>query len=200
MCNGGFISEKSIKHLEVLAKVKEENISQQHAAEQLNVSIRHFYRIYQKFLQEGPTGFLSKKKGKPSNHQILKIIKARILELVTCERYKGFGPTFMNEKLLELHSIKVSIEITRKLMIECNAWHPNRKKRPAVHQQRTRRSRLGELVQIDGSLHLWFEDRGEACCLITFVDDATGRTFGMFFKTETCAAYMITPCGVQIKV
>ena len=105
----------------------------------------------------------------------------------------------LNEKLLELHSIKVSIETTRKLMIECDAWHPNRKKRPAVHQQRTRRSRLGELVQIDGSPHLWFEDRGEPCCLITFVDDATGQAFGMFFKTETCAAYMITLAGYRLK-
>ena len=83
MCNGGFMSEKSIKHLEVLAKVKEENIPQPRAAEELNVCIRHFYRLYQKFLKEGPAGFLSKKKGKPSNHQILKIIMARILELRT---------------------------------------------------------------------------------------------------------------------
>ena len=199
MCNGGFMSGKSIKYLEVLAKIKEKNISQDQAAKELNISVRQVYRIYEKFLKEGPSGFLSKKKGKPSNHQLSKITKARILELVTCEKYKGFGPTFMNEKLLELHTIDVSIETARQLMIKCGAWDPNRKKCPAVDQQRIRRSRLGELLQIDGSPHHWFEDRGEACCLILFIDDATGRTFGRFFETETCVAYMITLAEYRLK-
>ena len=66
------------------------------------------------------------------------------------------------------------------------------KKRPVVHQQRKRRARRGELVQIDGSPHAWFEDRGDPCVLITFVDDATGQTYGRFFKSETTIAYMIT--------
>ena len=61
-----------------------------------------------------------------------------------------------------------------------------------MHQQRQRRSRLGELFQIDGSPHHWFEERGEACCLIVFIDDATGRTYGKLFETETTEAYMIT--------
>jgi len=199
MCNGGFMSGKSLKYLEVLEKVKEKKISQAVAAEELNISIRQTYRIYQKFLKEGAGAFLSKKQGKPSNHQLSKIVKARILELVTCEKYKGFGPTFMNEKLLELHSIDISVETTRQLMIESGTWLPNKKKCPAVHQQRMRRSRLGELTQIDGSPHLWFEDRGDPCCLIMFVDDATGRAFGKFFKTETCRAYMDTLAEYRLK-
>ena len=186
------MSAKSIKYLEVLAKVKEGKITQEMAAKELNISIRQIYRIYQRFLKEGPAGFLSKKQGKPSNHQLSKITKAMILELVAYDLYKGFGPTFMNEKLLELHSIDVSIETTRQLMIKCGAWHSNKEKSPAVHQQRPRRSRLGELIQIDGSPHPWFEDRGEPCCLIVFIDDATGLTFGKFFNTETSVAYMTT--------
>ena len=199
MCNGGFMSGKSIKYLEVLERVKEKKISQSIAAKELDISVRQVYRIYQKFLKEGAGGFLSKKQGKLSNHQLSKIIKARILELVTYELYEGFGPTFMNEKLLELHSIDVSIETTRQLMIQCGAWLPNRKKGPAVHQQRIRRSRLGELTQIDGSPHSRFEGRGGICCLIVFVDDATGRTFGRFFKTETCIAYMTTLAEYRLK-
>jgi transposase len=199
MCDGGFMSGKSIKYLEVLERIKGEKITQKLAAKELNISVRQVYRIYQKFQKEGAGGFLSKKQGKPSNHQLPKIVKARVLELVTCEKYRGFGPTFMNEKLSELHSINISIETARRLMIECGAWHPNLKKRPVVHQQRTRRSRLGELTQIDGSPHLWFEDRGDSCCLIVFVDDATGRTFGRFFKTETCIAYMTTLAEYRLK-
>lgn len=121
------MSGKSLKYLEVLEKVKEKKISQEEAAEELNLSIRQTYRIYQKFLKKGAGGFLSKKQGKPSNHQLSKIIKARILELVTCELYKGFGPTFMNEKLLEIHFIDVCIETKRQLMIECVTWIPNKK-------------------------------------------------------------------------
>ena len=192
MCNGGFMSEKSIKHLEVLAKVKERKISQEVAAKELNISVRQVYRLYQKLLEEGPSGFLSKKKGKASNHQLSKILKSRVLELVTCEKYEGFGPSFMNEKLLELHSITISTEAVRQLMIESGVWHPDKERRPIVHQQRQRRSQLGDLVQIDGSPHHWFEERGEACCLIVFIDDATGRTHGRLFETETTEAYMIT--------
>jgi len=192
MCSGGFMTEKSIRYLKVLAKVKEKKISQKQAAEELNVSVRQIYRLYEKLLKDGPDGFISKKHGKPGNHQLPKITKARVLELFGYEKYEGFGPTFMSEKLLELHSIKISVETARLWMIECGVWHPHKEKRPKVHQQRQRRSRLGELVQIDGSHHRWFEGRGEACCLIVFIDDATGRTFGMLFETETTAAYMIT--------
>ena len=99
MCDGGFMSGKSIKYLEVLERIKGEKISQEQAAEELNISVRQVYRIYQKFQKDGAGGFLSKKQGKPSNHQLPKIVKARVLELVTCEKYKGFGPTFMNEKI-----------------------------------------------------------------------------------------------------
>ena len=192
MCSGGFMTEKSIRYLKVLEKVKEKKISQEQAAGELDISVRQIYRLYEKLLKNGLSGFISKKHGKPSNHQLSKIIKARVFELVAYEKYEGFGPTFMSEKLLELHSIKISVETARLWMIECGVWHPHKEKRPTVHQQRQRRSRLGELVQIDGSHHHWFEERGESCCLIVFIDDATGRTFGMLFETETTAAYMIT--------
>ena len=183
MFNGGFMSEKSLKYLEVLAKVKK-NLSQQQAAKDLSISIRQVYRLYKKFLKEGPSGFLSKKYGKPSNHQLSKIEKSRILELVTCEKYAGFGPTFMNEKLLELHAIKISIETTRQLMIESGVWHPDKEKRHIVHQQRERRAKRGELMQIDGSPHRWVEEREEACCLILFVDDATGARITVLESLE----------------
>ena len=192
MCSGGFMTEKSIRYLKVLEKVKEKKISQEQASKELNISVRQVYRLYEKFLKDGPGGFLSKKQGKPSNHQLPKITKARVMELVACKKYEGCGPTFMNEKLLELHSIKISVETARLWMTECGAWHPHKEKRPTVHQKRQRRSRLGELFQIDGSLHHWFEERGESCCLIVFIDDATGRTYGRLFETETGAAYMIT--------
>jgi len=97
----------------------------------------------------------------------------------------------MCEKLEQLHGIKVRPETTRQLMIESGVWEANQKKRPVIHQQRKRRARFGELVQIDGSPHAWFEDRGDPCVLIVFIDDATGQTYGKFCKSETTEIYMI---------
>ena len=113
------------------------------------------------------------------------------MELVACEAYFGFRPTFMTEKLEELHQIKISRETTRQIMIESGVWMAKNKKSPVIHQQRERRHCCGELVQIDGSPHAWFEDRGEPCTLLVYIDDATGRTYGKFAEAETTAAYMI---------
>src|SRR5437868_150299 len=75
-------------------------------------------------------------------------------------------------------------------MISKDLWKSKSKKSPVMHQQRPRRARSGELVQIDGSPHAWFEERGEKCTLIVFIDDATGQTYGKFFPTETTEAYL----------
>src|ERR1700693_5372168 len=58
---------------------------------------------------------------------------------------------------------------------------------PAPHQPRRRRDCLGELVQIDGSQHAWFEDSGLSCMLLGFVDDATGRLMQLRFAASESA-------------
>lgn len=53
-----------------------------------------------------------------------------------------------------------------------------------------RREAYGELVQIDGSEHRWFEDRGPACSLLVFVDDATGKLMQLrFVRSESAFTY-----------
>jgi len=111
------------------------------------------------------------------------------------DAYAGFRPTYMCEKLSELHGINLSKETVRKLMIQAGVWSAKSEKRPAVHQLRSRRARKGELVQIDGSPHGWFEDRGEPCSLLVYIDDATGRTYGKFAPTESSMTYMDIRCG-----
>ena len=186
------MTQPEISRGDIFSKISQKKITQQKAAEMLGLSDRHVSRLYAEFLEFGIDSLVSKKRGKPSNHQMPSGLKAQISELVTIELYLGFGPTFMCEKLFERHGIQISVETTRKLMIENGMWQAHRKKCPVIHQQRKRRARCGELVQIDGSPHAWFEDRGDPCVLISFVDDATGRTYGRFFKSETTRAYMIT--------
>lgn len=186
------MTKQEINRADVLLDICQEKITQKHAAQLLGVSLRHIQRLYASFLEHGVIVLKSKQRGKPSNHRLPPIIKARVLEIVTCEIYSGFGPTLMCEKLEQLHQIKISRETTRYLMVESNVWEVNKKRRPVIHQQRQRRARCGELIQLDGSPHPWFEDRGESCCLIVFIDDATGRTFAKFFESETTNAYMET--------
>jgi len=96
------------------------------------------------------------------------------------DKYEDFGPTLATEKLVDVHGLKVSRETVRKWMIEEGIWL-NKSARRTFHQPRLRRERYGELVQIDGSDHPWFEDRAERCTLLVFVDDATSKLMELRF-------------------
>lgn len=187
-----YMTKPEISRGDIFSRVNQKKMTLQKAAELLGLSDRHVRRLYAKFKESGIISLVSQQRGKPSNHQLPTGLKAQISELVTIGLYEGFGPTFMCEKLEERHGIKISVGTTRKLMIQNGVWEAHKKKSPVVHQQRKRRARCGELVQIDGSPHAWFEDRGDLCVLISFVDDATGQTYGRFFKSETTMAYMLT--------
>jgi hypothetical protein len=111
------------------------------------------------------------------------------------ERYRDFGPTFASQMLLERHGLSVSRETLRKWMSEEGLWL-SRKQRRRFHQPRVRREHFGELVQIDGSEHRWFEDRGPRCTLIVFIDDATSRLVALrFVPSESAFAYFETLKG-----
>ena len=186
------MTKREISRADIFSEISQNKISKTKAAEILGISIRHVQRLYADFKKVGIKSLISRQRGQPSNHQLPKIVKARISELITCEKYVGFKPTFMSEKLKELHGIIICPETTRQLMIKNGVWEANKKKSPVVHQQRKRRARFGELIQIDGSPHAWFEERGDPCVLIVFIDDATGQTYGKFFHSETTEAYLVT--------
>jgi transposase len=192
MTKGVYMTVKEINQAEIFLKIKNKQLKQTQAAKELNLSLRQIQRLYAKFKTEGAKALASKKKGKPSNHQLPPAIKRRAEELITCELYAGFGPLFMCETLAKNHHIKISKETTRQLMITQGTWKARNKKSPVIYQQRPRRARRGELLQIDGSPHDWFENRGERCTLIVFIDDATGHIHAKFFETETTYAYMET--------
>jgi hypothetical protein len=192
MDEGVFMTIREVDRLQILMKIEQHKLTQAQAAKELNISLRQVQRIFRGYKLKGSMGLVSNKRGKPSNNKLNPKLKNLILKLVKQEIYDGFRPTLMNEKLKYLHNISVSIETTRQLMIQAEVWKSKRKKSPKVHQQRTRRASFGELVQIDGSPHAWLEDRGDPCVLIVYIDDATGQTYGRFFKAETTEAYMTT--------
>jgi len=127
------------------------------------------------------------------------ILKLKIKEVVE-NRYPDFGPSFAAEKLLEIEKIKINKETLRQWMSEWGLWVCKPKKIIKLHQTRERRSGLGELIQIDGSHHDWFEGRREKCCLLVFIDDATSRIVGLRFEeAETTAGYFAL-CRSYIEV
>src|SRR3982751_6105607 len=128
----------------------------------------------------GAASLVSKRRGRPSNNRLPEAYRELALSLVR-ERYADFGPTLAAEKLAEVHGCAISRETLRVWMIAAGLWVDRRHRLPSPHQPRRRRDCLGELVQIDGSEHAWFEDRAEKCTLLAFVDDATSRLMHLRF-------------------
>lgn len=192
MTEGVYMTEKDIRRLEVFSKVKSKQLTQTLAAKMLNISVRQVQRLYRGFKNDGAKALVSKKRGMVGNRQLKASDKKQVIEIFSKEIYAGFGPTFMCEILAKHHKIKVSKETVRQLMISAGIWKSKFKKGPVIHQQRQRRARAGELVQIDGSPHAWFENRGDRCNLTVFIDDATGQIYCKFAEVESTKAYMET--------
>ena len=164
-------------------------MTQSQAADTLGLSIRHIKRLFRAYKDRGAISLISKHRGKPGPHRLPAGRKEWALALIQ-EYYADFGPTFACEKLLEAHSLKISVGSVRALMIEKGLWVHKKIKKVRVFQHRERRSTEGELIQTDGSPHDWFEGRGPKCTLIHCIDDATGKIkVALFAPAETIWSY-----------
>ncbi len=184
------MSHQEIDRVGIVELVESKRLSQIAGSRQLNISSRQMRRLQKRYRQEGVEGLISKHRGKPSNNQLSEAIKSEVCKLIR-EKYSDFGPTLAHEKLVEQHHKRLSIESLRQIMIADELWVPKQRKSKRVFQLRPRQERFGELIQIDGSPHDWFEGRSDSCTLIVFIDDATSRLTSLqFFPTETTKAYM----------
>jgi transposase len=183
------MSDQEITRMEAMQRIKDKRLTQKEAARILNLSVRQIRRIYRVYKVHGAKGLISARRGKPSNHRLAAQVEQQALDLLK-EKYAGFGPTLAHEKLTEVHQLQLSRESVRRIMIEEGLWKPKRAKQPSTHQMRERRACFGELVQIDGSDHAWFEERGPKCTLLVYIDDATGQLGELWFvPDETSFAY-----------
>ena len=170
-----------------IKQVIDKKMTQREAALSLKISDRQIRRLILRIKTEGIEGIKSKHKGR--NRLLSNDMKEKVMSLVR-DKYYDFGPTFAVEKLTE-EGFKVSKETLRKWMIEKGLWIGKRRKNIRLHASRERRPRFGELVQIDGSHHDWFEGRRKKCCLLVFIDDATSKIIGLRFEeAETTLGYM----------
>jgi transposase len=182
------MSERELNRIEVLAQVDDGRLSVQNGANMLDVTKRQMFRLLKRYRTEGAPSIRHKSRGKSPNNKIHNAKRDYALALVK-EKYADFGPTLAAEMLAEHDGFKVSRETLRKWMIEDGIWL-SRKQRRTFHQPRLRRECFGELVQIDGSDHRWFEDRAGPCTLLVFIDDATSMLMELrFVQSESTFSY-----------
>jgi Winged helix-turn helix len=182
------MSERDLRRIEVLAEVAGERRTVASAAAVLALSARQVHRLLKAYRVGGGGAIAHKARGRPSNNRIRDDVRDRALGLVRSS-YADFGPTLAAEVLAEKHGLKVSRETLRGWMTDAGLWL-SREQRRRFHQPRLRREALGELVQIDGSEHRWFEDRADPCTLLVFIDDATGRLMQLrFVPSESAFSY-----------
>ena len=193
------MSDKELSRLDVLRDLSAGRLTVSAAAELMGLERRQVQRLAKAYQAEGPTALISKKRGRPSNRQTPASLKAQALEVIR-ERYADFGPTLAAEKLRELHGITIGRETLRIWMLEAGLWADRQKRRGRVYQPRYRRECLGELVQVDGSEHYWFEDRGPQCTLLVFIDDATSRLEALGLKVEVKHSAFYAGLGYVISV
>src|ERR1041384_4125834 len=182
------MSQPELTRLEVIQRVKRKTLKQRQAAELLSVSVRQVKRLCKAYQATGAAGLISKRRGQPSNNRLSEQTLNKARQLLRT-RYPDFGPTLATEKL-SIEGVSLSVETVRQLLIGEGLWKAKRVRRVVLHQLRERRARLGELVQIDGSPHDWFEGRAPKCTLLVFVDDATSRLMHLqFVAAETTFNY-----------
>lgn len=176
------MSVKELRRVHVIRQTREKQLTQVKAGALLGLTPRHIRRLIARVEQAGDHGLAHQGRGKPSNRRLPEKLKTKALTL--CEkRYGDFGPTLAAEQLAEHHGITLSNETLRLWLRARGITHFTRRKRP--HRAwRERKAHVGELVQLDGSHHDWFEERGPRCVLLAYIDDASSRVFARFYEYE----------------
>ena len=176
------MSVKELRRVLVIHQVMEKKVRQIEAGRLLGLTDRQIRRIVGRVQREGDCGLAHRSRGKRSNRGIPERRKRQVLELYA-KQYSDFGPTLAVEKLWERDRIRISDETLRLWLLEAGITHFRRRKRP--HRAwRERKPHRGELVQVDGSHHVWLEDRGSECVLMAYIDDASNRVYARFYPYE----------------
>lgn len=185
------MSEKELKVLNILENVINKRISLTEGAKQLDLTPRHLRRLKKNYLTGGASALVSKKLGNQNGGHDTNF-KDAVVSLLR-EHYPDYGPSFASEKLAEHHQLYVSKESVRIWMNEAGIRIIKPERYQKIYQPRHRRPAKGELVQMDGSIHHWFEGSPDKCTLLVLIDDATSELLQLrFVKAETTFDYFDT--------
>ncbi len=184
------MTDKDIYRLGIIQRVHDHTLLQREAARLLELTV-----LLRRYGEHGAASVVSARRGRPGNNRIPEDLRCAALQLIR-QHYADFGPTLATEKLLERHGISVSVETVRNWMISDGLWRPHSRRQVHIYQPRHRRDCLGELIQLDGSHHAWFDERAPKCCLLVYIDDATGRLMHLrFCDSESAFDYMTITSG-----
>jgi transposase len=177
------MSQKELRYYDIIKKAINKELTATQAASLLNITTRHIRRLKRKVKKGGIKGLIHKNRGRRSNRKTPDEKREEIIALIK-KSYPDFGPTLVAEKLEEVDKIQINKGTVRSIMIEEGIWQPKVKKTDKHRSWRQRRASYGEMLQYDGSYHHWFEDRGDKCCLLASIDDASNRIWLKFDKHE----------------
>jgi transposase InsO family protein len=184
------MSHGELSRFDTLMRVERGELRVEDAAALVGLKRRQVFRLLERLRSGGAAGLISRKRGRPSNRRHSDALREQIVGIVR-EHYHDFGPTLAREYLIERHGITVACETLRQFMIQAGLWKDRDARRPRPYQPRYRRDCRGELVQVDGSKHWWFEGRGPQCTLLVFIDDATSELMHLqMVESENTFAYM----------
>lgn len=181
------LSARERKRLELLSRVKEGVLKVIQAAELCGLGYRQMKRVWKRYREQGDAGLMHQGRGRTSNRRIEAGFRKRVLKRYE-ERYPDFGPTLASEYLAK-EQLPIDHETLRRWLLEAGLWKKKRK-RQKHRQRRERRAHGGELIQMDGSHHDWFEGRRGWAVLMVMIDDATNRTYARFYEAEDTRAAM----------
>jgi len=182
------MSRKERERLVVFGRIKAGGLTRVQGCRVLGLSLRQMQRIYPAWIKEGDVGLLHRSRGRPSPRRLDEADRRRVIALYK-EVYQGFGPTLFAEKLADRDGIWISHDTARR-WLKAEGWTDWLRRGRRSRRRRQRKACFGELLQMDGSPHAWFEDRGSPCVLMTAIDDATGRRRGCFCPAETTESAM----------
>jgi hypothetical protein len=180
---------RDLDRLKCIQAVVDGDLKLVRAAERLGLTTRQVRRLARRYAAAGPVGLISKRFNRPSNNRLDEALADRVIKILR-STYADFGPTLASEKLRTKHGIDLAKETVRRLQIAVGLWIPRKLRPPKIQQPRLRRACVGELVQIDGCEHYWFEDRAPPCTALVYIDDATSRLMHILFTgTESTFGY-----------
>jgi transposase InsO family protein len=182
------MSRRERHRLEAFSRVRRGEITLVKASELLGLSYRQAKRCFARYQREGDKGLVHRLRGQPPNRQAAPKQKRRVLSLYE-KKYADYGPTLAAECLREEDGVAVPVETLRQWLLAAGLWRKQRRRKP-YRQRRARKEFFGEMVQMDGSYHDWFEGRRGWAVLMVLIDDATSEVFAWFSEGETTIAAM----------
>src|SRR5665213_1089306 len=184
------LSQKELQRVGVISACIKGDLTCARAAELLDLTPRHIKRLKARYRQGSAAALAHANRGRPSHRRLPDAVREQILGLAR-GTYAGFNDHHLCEKLVEREGFSLSRETLRRLLRKHGLGPPKKRRAPAHRQRRVRSTRLGELVQLDGSPHDWLEGRGPRLTAVGMQDDATGKILAaQFFSSETAFGYL----------